>query len=275
MLAKTVLGEGLPTAEEIYSQADAAFAEGNYVEAERLYKQGLNADDKNPVAYNNLGIIYSLSDERLKESILNFVQAANINPNYADPFANLGLVCYRTGQYERAKAYLERAIKLDPGNAKYYFTMAWIFLRGNKDYDSARACLKKAVEVDPDYAEAFYLLGMLYLDSGNRLEVFDIVTNLRMLNKEELASSLENLVRQPSEPVQGQQTTSKFDAISMDYGVATSVPVSVPVKTGVNTVSQASVNSGGNMNGSGTIQFKIQFQQKEKKETKTKQGAEG
>lgn len=184
--------------EKMYSEADAFFQSGKLKESEDVYKTIISLEPDSAEAYNNLGLIESMDDGRIKDSILHFMKAIKLKPGYADAFNNLGVICYKIGQMDRAEQYIKKSIELDPGNAKNYFSLGWVYASGKKEYNKAIEALKRSIELDKNQPDAYYILGMAYVHLGRKLDVMDQITNLRSINKENLAEALENLIRVPS-----------------------------------------------------------------------------
>jgi tetratricopeptide (TPR) repeat protein len=120
--------------DDLFSQAEAAEADGLYDEAAALYQRCLAIDPTDPVAAFN---------------------RAN---------------CLKAGgrQLEAAHEYA-RALKLDPSFVEAWFNLAG--LMGDRGrVDAARRHLQKAIELDGDYADAIFNLAKLEFDAGNLTE---------------------------------------------------------------------------------------------------------
>lgn len=247
--------------EEVYAEANRLFQEGRYRDAYSGYKDLLEEYPDYAAAYNNLGVITSMADETIPESIVYFMNAIKMDHGYAEPLANLGALCCKIGEYDKAETYLKRVIELEPECAKHYFTLGWMYAVGKKDQEKAVEYLNKSVELEPDYPEAYYVLGLAYIDMNRKTDVLDQITSLRMLNKEALARALEDMVRTPSAGGSGKESAVSSSAagannsVRMSYDVAGSSPASAS-------------GGGGSLKGSGTIQIRVRFQDKneEKKE---------
>ena len=109
--------------------------------------------------------MYEMQGKSLANVILQFEKAVQLDPDYALAYSGLGtahaLQFIRTTNPEdiqRASAYLERAIELDPELGEPYPWLANIRLRKN-DTAGCLAAGQKGVELQPDLPEAHYFYG--------------------------------------------------------------------------------------------------------------------
>jgi predicted O-linked N-acetylglucosamine transferase (SPINDLY family) len=85
------------------------------------------------------------------------------HPNQPDALNILGLTAYRSRQHSKARDLLERAIKIDPGNADYHANLGLV-LAAQGRLDEAVPSLQAALRLRPDHADARHTLGnVLYL----------------------------------------------------------------------------------------------------------------
>ena len=114
--------------------------------------------------------MYEMQTKSLSAAILHFEQAIRFDPDYALAYSGLGtahaLQFIRTSNPEdiqRASAYLERAIELDPELGEPYPWLANIRLRKN-DPAGCLVAGRKGVELQPDLSLAHYFYaGVFYL----------------------------------------------------------------------------------------------------------------
>jgi tetratricopeptide (TPR) repeat protein len=117
-------------------------------------------------AYYNLGILLSeaqkpdhLAARRLFERGLKYYPQ---NLQHIDTFYfAIGLSYGKTGEYERAAEYVQRALRLQPRNVKYLNSLGSA-LANLRQYDRAEALWKKALEIEPDNPETHENLEKLY-----------------------------------------------------------------------------------------------------------------
>ncbi|MDD4203277.1 MAG: tetratricopeptide repeat protein [Candidatus Omnitrophica bacterium] len=181
--------------ESLKSEAFKSFKENDYIKAEKIYWELLEKGVDEAVIYSDLGFILSMQPDTLKQGIQFFIKAMKKDPFYTEAYANMATVCYKLGQYDNAINYLSKATKIDPDKDEYYFSLGWIYLIGVKDKSKAIVELKKAIDVNNENLDAHYVLGLAYADTANKAGLLEEITSLRLLDREDLASSLENLTR--------------------------------------------------------------------------------
>jgi Flp pilus assembly protein TadD len=99
----------------LVAHADQLYDNGQYAEAEKLYREALAAGAKDAATYNNLGITLQnlgRSEEALK--VLN--EGIALDPSYQRIWLTLGFVSGQLGQDEQARAALRKAVEMGPDN---------------------------------------------------------------------------------------------------------------------------------------------------------------
>jgi tetratricopeptide (TPR) repeat protein len=101
-----------------------AYADRHYDVAVEEFKQSIELDPSNPVAYSNLGIAYYNSD-MMNEAFESQRKALEIDPNYPGAYYGLALIYKKSGNVAMAKKYFEEYLRLEPSglysrNAKEY-----------------------------------------------------------------------------------------------------------------------------------------------------------
>jgi len=118
---------------ELLEEGNNLVLEGNYRDAEQKFKEILEIDPENPMAHNNLGLMYK-EKELYHSAKAEFELALEAMPNYYKALNNLG---------------------------NTYFAM--------ERYESARDAYLQALEVKPDFAEAHWNLALTYEKLDNML----------------------------------------------------------------------------------------------------------
>lgn len=165
-----------------------------YTEAEKMARKAILLDDKNAVAYDQLGAALELRGLIEQETQNAYRKAIQLDPSFALAYAHLGRLLRRNGlisestdAYRDAIRYaadvptmilvadvmqsqqrfvdseqlLRRALREDPKNPTALFLLGRaLTTRGS--YDEAERVLKTSLEVSPSSFVSYTLLGSLY-----------------------------------------------------------------------------------------------------------------
>jgi len=168
--------------------------QNNFKDAERLFRQAINANKKSaeahhylgfaltglkqtetaipafkkalaikpafPEAHNNLGHALQVLG-RSKEAIIHYNKALRLNQSYAEAHNNLGNALHLLGRSEDSLVHYRNALALRPDYAEAHWNLANA-LREIGRYDEAIAEYSKALAIRPGYAEALNGLGKTF-----------------------------------------------------------------------------------------------------------------
>lgn len=114
-----------------------------------------------------------------------FLQMTKDFPAYSGPYANLGIVYFRSGKMEKAEPAFLYSLELNPNNA-VSLNYLGIINRNKGQFKEAYAFYDKALQADPDYAYAHRNFGILLeLYMGKLNEAMDHYKRYQELSKEE------------------------------------------------------------------------------------------
>jgi len=130
-----ILSEISPQARTLFGQAVAVMAAGDFIDAERYFK----------------------------EFLLRY-------PGYPGAYVNLAIIHTQNGNEAAAQAAIDAALALDASHAAALNQQGMLFRRNGKFFEAEAAYLK-AVTASPDYALAHYNLGVLNELYLRRLDV--------------------------------------------------------------------------------------------------------
>ena len=141
---------------------------GRYAEALPLLHQAVRQDGKSARAHYWLGMtLYALyrNDEALKA----FEQVVRRDKYWAPGYMGVGLAYMRMPHRRLdARKAMRDAMKLDPGNAEYQYTLGMTYMdQGDSgwligSHLDGRKYFQRAVELDPLHPDAHYQLGRCY-----------------------------------------------------------------------------------------------------------------
>lgn len=131
--------------------ADILMARKDYREAAFSYKRLVDANPRNAVYWNKLGIALHQQEE-LSGALKSYQQAVKVNPQYADAENNIGTIWYQRKKYGKAIRAYERAIKMRNDMAVLYSNLGYAYF-GEKKYEQSIASFRQALAVDPQFFE--------------------------------------------------------------------------------------------------------------------------
>lgn len=89
--------------------------------------------------------------------------------NYADGFESKGYVYERDNKKDMAEWSHKEAIKASPDNMKYYYALAFFYMRQNKN-EKSKEIFEKIIAVKPDVPYAYLEIGHINSTSGKDLD---------------------------------------------------------------------------------------------------------
>jgi tetratricopeptide (TPR) repeat protein len=126
-------------------------SQGNFEEAGKVFRKGLEADSDDPNFKGALSILDDLSQKKISEEF-----ALSLFK---------GSYFLERQNYGQAAASLEEALKLKPGDPDISYNLAIAYQNINKE-DDAIKCLNTVLEVNPQDAQAYSLMGTIYYSKG-------------------------------------------------------------------------------------------------------------
>jgi tetratricopeptide (TPR) repeat protein len=154
----------VPTVAEAFAQALQLHQAGNLPQAERLYRQILQADPHHADSHHLLGVLaYQVG--QYAPAIESIRHALTLNPYASVYHANLGVSQEAAGQIEAALASFREALRLEPHSATAHNAVGNA-LRTLGKLDEAAAHCRQAIRIHPTFPEAHNNLGnALYLQN--------------------------------------------------------------------------------------------------------------
>ena len=158
----------MPSIPESLAQAVAFHQAGQLQQAERVYRQVLQADPQNADAWHLLGVIAAQINQH--ETAVQYIRhAIELNSNSTAFHANLGAAHQKLKQFDQAVACFRRALELNPNNADAHNNLGVAF-QSRGDLATAEACFRRALSHNANYIEAHANLGNVLQASGRPAE---------------------------------------------------------------------------------------------------------
>lgn len=128
-------------------------AEGGIEEAKTRYAEILKIEPRAALAANNLAAIYVEQHENLDLAQQLAEGAADQFPARAEMQHTLGWIYYQRNQVGPAVLRLERSVEAAPDNPVYHYHLGLAYQKSG-ERDRARRSLRRAVTLDPEFADA-------------------------------------------------------------------------------------------------------------------------
>jgi protein O-GlcNAc transferase len=188
--------------QELFARASSYHRAGRLTDAEKLYRQILQADaqhadalhllgvlahqlgrhdaavdlmgkaiaqnGKVPPFHNNLGNALA-AQGRLDDAAVCYVRAIFLKPDYTEAHYNLGVALQAQGKLDAAATSYRRAVSYKPNHAAAHGNLGNVLQEQGK-WDEALAAYRKALSYKPDYAEAHGNLANVYKVQGRLAE---------------------------------------------------------------------------------------------------------
>ena len=134
---------------------------------------GCSDPEKTKVEHYNKGMEY-VNNENWKSAILEFQNAVQADPKYADARYQLGLAYLKDDQPKKAFSELLRATSLKPENLDAQLIVGQMLFSA-KQFDESRERALKILEIDPEYVDALTLLAFIQSATGQFQEAEEYI----------------------------------------------------------------------------------------------------
>jgi tetratricopeptide (TPR) repeat protein len=148
------------------------YTAGQYAQARDVIEHGLaslppgKSLEGEAEAYFRLGWLYQTPFSNPQQALDNYTRAIELDPNYAEAYANRGSAFYTQGNRAAAMANYTRAIELDPKLAVAYYNLGFAHY-DQGDPAAAIADYTQAIELDPKLAQAYINRGSAFHAQGD------------------------------------------------------------------------------------------------------------
>jgi type IV pilus biogenesis/stability protein PilW len=137
---------------------------GYWRNSELLWTHTLACTTNNATAHKSLGSTFVMQGRR-EEARIEFIQAIQIKPDYAEAYYNLGVILADEGNEAQAVELYRKAIQFEPANADAHNNLGNLLIHQGRRAE-AIAEFQKAIRARPEYVEANYNLGLALAEEG-------------------------------------------------------------------------------------------------------------
>jgi tetratricopeptide (TPR) repeat protein len=154
---------GLPAqTAALADRAATAFTKKDWAGARKAYREMLEIDPENALAWANLGAVEQ-QDGQVAKAIDCFEASAHFNPKLAQSWIALGTLLSSRGDRYKALSCFARAVHEEPIDPRAHNLLA-IEAKNLGWRDTALQELQRALDLKPDYGLAHFNLATMYLD---------------------------------------------------------------------------------------------------------------
>lgn len=130
-----------------------------------LWSDVVNKSPKKARGYENRGFAYQIKGD-FDKAAADYNEALKFNPFRAGTYSNLGIIYQIKGDIDSAIGNFNKALLLSPDLAGVYYNRGYAYqLKGY--IVQAIADYSKAIEINPSYADAYNNRGNAYLNKGD------------------------------------------------------------------------------------------------------------
>ena len=194
-------------AEEHFSEGNRQMSAGDVRKAEACFREAIRLVPDFAEAYANLGLL--LDQEGMPvEAEHYYLQANTLNPNIGNNHLNMGGLLTKQKRFEEAEVTYRRALDLIPDSPAVWSNLG-VLQACRKQEKEAELSYHTAIELDPDYRLAYFNLSYLLLRQGRFEEGW------RCLEKRSWYTQLEKNIPCPrwrGESLNGQSLMIGFEA---------------------------------------------------------------
>ncbi len=146
------------------NKAIEAYNKHEYKDAELLFRKAIELNPQYAEAYANLGALHAKFKE-YEKAIKLYQECIKIKPSYAGAYTNLGNALNKTGRHEEAVYFHRTAISLDDKSANHFSNCASAYKNLGR-FDKAKALYEQALRLEPKHINAHFDLATVLLQTG-------------------------------------------------------------------------------------------------------------
>ncbi|MCM1992015.1 tetratricopeptide repeat protein [Oceanirhabdus seepicola] len=168
---------------EIEKKTDNYINKGNiewelneYEKALESYEEAIKIDEKAPLAYYGIGMVY-FAQEEYEKSFDNFNRYIEIVGDDIDAYYYMGTIKFIASDHDNALIYLDKVtLQGDYPNIYISYFLKGEIYYGKEDYQSAIKNYSKSIELNVNFGDGYYNLARAY---GKLNDADNAIKNLR------------------------------------------------------------------------------------------------
>jgi len=151
-------------AEALFFQGNESMAAGDFTHAEACFQQSLQIAPDFAEAYANLGLLMD-QQGNAKSAEAHYRRSIELKPNYPETHLNLGALLASQKRFSEAEAAYQQCIELQADAAAGWSNLGALYACMKREAE-AEQCLRHAMSLDANYAKARFNLSYLLLRQG-------------------------------------------------------------------------------------------------------------
>jgi Tfp pilus assembly protein PilF len=164
MAGDATAAQGRAAAEALFYAATERLSAGDAAQAQRLYRQALQADPALAEAHANLAYLEELAGEA-EQALDHYRQALALNPDLAQVLVNYGALLASQQCLDAAESAYRRALLLDASLVSAWSNLGALLGAQGRDAE-AEHTLRQALALDPQHRSARINLAYVLLRQG-------------------------------------------------------------------------------------------------------------
>ncbi len=183
-------------ASRYYQAGVTQMHEKKYEEAIESFKQAIEIVPNEALFHQSLGRAY-LDRGNPDQAIASFERSIELDPRMAESYTSIGTIhASDRKDMETAEGYYRKALELQPNFAPALGGLAFVLLFHKEDPAAAVKYFEKSIQLNPESPEILFGLGMSYIALNQTARALGPISQLRILNRPDLAESLESIIQQ-------------------------------------------------------------------------------
>lgn len=175
-------------ADLLHSLAIVLHAQGALDEAAQVLRSALSLRPREPALFNTLGVVLNAKGE-FADAEASYRRALALYKDFADAWYNLGTLLEQTQRTDEALDAYRQAVAAQPAYAQA-FTRIAALLNGKAMYEQALAQVERALAAAPDFFDARYYRGWILSNLERHDEALAAFTQAAVLRPESFELAL-------------------------------------------------------------------------------------